>query len=286
MKLYHATYNKYRKSIEENGLIPNFNRSNYDLNETGCLYFAFDPDVAISYAECSENPDISEDDLDNIIICEVDSGSLDISNVGYDSNNRTDNPEYINSLSYSARIAPENLKIYTEREIEQQADIQKYSFSCLKNADDVGATMIYDKLNREFENLHDQRKTDNTIGRKDRIMRDIKSYDDTMVKALPDICSVMSEVTSHMELSSLDCDIYRSIYTGRKEKAVSGHILYDYLIRKEHTGEKVDKGVIESDFTLSNEEGFEFTNPEMGCDLISADLLIKASDDLSEIYAL
>lgn len=78
--------------------------------------------------------------------------------MGYDSNNRTDNPEYINSLSYSARIAPENLKIYTEEEIEQQADMQKYSFGCLKNADDTEAAMIYDKLNREFENLHDQRK--------------------------------------------------------------------------------------------------------------------------------
>jgi hypothetical protein len=155
MKLYHATYNKYRKSIEENGLIPNFSRSNYELNETGCLYFAFDPDVAISYAECSENPDISEDDLDNIIICEVDSGNLEISNVGYDSNNRTDNPKYINSLSYSARIAPENLRIYTEKEIGQQADMQKYSFGCLKNADDTEAAMIYDMLNREFENLHD-----------------------------------------------------------------------------------------------------------------------------------
>ena len=59
-----------------------------------------------------------------------------------------------------------------------------------------------------------------------------------------------------------------------------------HLIRKEHTGEKVDKGVIESDFTLSDEEGFEFTNPEMDCDLISTDLLVKASDDLSETYAL
>lgn len=130
------------------------------------------------------------------------------------------------------------------------------------------------------------RKADNTMNRKGKAMRDVKSYDDITVKALPDICSVMSEVTSHMELSSLDCDIYRSIYTGKKEKVVSGHILYDYLIRKEHTGEKVDKGVIESDFTLSDEEGFDFMNPEMGCDFISADLLVKASDDLSETYAL
>ena len=113
------------------------------------------------------------------------------------------------------------------------------------------------------------------MNRKGKAMRDVKSYDDITVKALPDICSVMSEVTSHMELSSLDCDIYRSIYTRRKEKVVSGH-----------TGEKVDKGVIESDFTLSDEEGFDFMNPEMGCDFISADLLVKASDDLSETYAL
>lgn len=55
MYLYHATYAKRLQNIRKQGLKVN-QKSNWDgLSKRNVLYFAKDPDVAISYAEAAES---------------------------------------------------------------------------------------------------------------------------------------------------------------------------------------------------------------------------------------
>lgn len=133
MKLYHATFGQYKDSIEKNGLIPGFSPKNYEnMYSDNCLYFAFDPDAAISYAESSENPEVNTDD---IIVCVVNSSDLEADKISYDWNNSIYKEDEINSLQYSGGISPEKLDIKTEEEAIYDNSLPALDFYELKDYD-------------------------------------------------------------------------------------------------------------------------------------------------------
>ena len=76
--LYHATFRHNLESIKKEGLNPYLNGivKCWPDCENG-IYLHIDPDVAMSYAETTDNPNISEEWLDNIIVLEINTISLD-----------------------------------------------------------------------------------------------------------------------------------------------------------------------------------------------------------------
>ena len=89
-KLYHATFQPFLESIQQNGL-GNTERKMYTDSVNGVVYLADDPCVAESYAECSEWVEEQDgiDDYaysDNIVILEIDVSKLDNGKIFVDQN--------------------------------------------------------------------------------------------------------------------------------------------------------------------------------------------------------
>lgn len=82
--LYHATYKRLLKSIQELGLGAG-KRKNWSDSQAGVVYLAFDKDQAESYAESSD--DVPESWLDQIITLEVSTKNLDKLKFKIDKNN-------------------------------------------------------------------------------------------------------------------------------------------------------------------------------------------------------
>lgn len=97
--LYHATDRKNLEAILKNGLLthpPHHMYEGYDCE--GKIYLAFDPDIAESYVEASdESPD-------DIVVLKIGLSMLKPENIGYDWNNRCEYESDINSCVYYADI--------------------------------------------------------------------------------------------------------------------------------------------------------------------------------------
>lgn len=88
--LYHATYGKYFKQIKKDGFIKvNPPHKNWSFNDSydnkHAIYLAGDYDVAVSYAETSEEVE-DESMLDDIVVLTIDAGKLDQSQLEIDHN--------------------------------------------------------------------------------------------------------------------------------------------------------------------------------------------------------
>lgn len=83
MILYHATYKPLLDNIQKLGL-GNTQQTYWEDSKPGVVYLSLDEDVAISYAEVNEN--VPDDWLDQIVVIEVDSDVLDLTQLIIDEN--------------------------------------------------------------------------------------------------------------------------------------------------------------------------------------------------------
>lgn len=99
--LYHATFEPLLDSIKQDGLGAT-TQTYYEDSIPGVVYLAFDPDVAVSYAEAN---DIVDDDwLDNIIILKIPISKLNIDSLFVDNNVLIDEDSEIYTLEYHETI--------------------------------------------------------------------------------------------------------------------------------------------------------------------------------------
>ena len=82
--LYHATYKPLLKSIQANGLGGGGAQTKWTDSKPGVVYLAKDPDVAVSYAETSD--EVPEEWLDQIVVLAISTDSLDTSKLKDDEN--------------------------------------------------------------------------------------------------------------------------------------------------------------------------------------------------------
>jgi len=82
--LYHATYSPLLKKIKEHGLDNTKSKRRWEDSVPGVVYLATDPDIAVSYAESSE--EVPEEWLDKIVILVIDRNKLDESKLSIDEN--------------------------------------------------------------------------------------------------------------------------------------------------------------------------------------------------------
>lgn len=76
MILYHATYAEYLPSILKQGLIPDLHRSYAGSDTAGLVFFSYDQDHAVAYAEAAD--EVSDDVYNSgIVVLEIDSAVLD-----------------------------------------------------------------------------------------------------------------------------------------------------------------------------------------------------------------
>lgn len=101
--LYHATYAPLLEKIKIEGLDTTKSSQNWEDSVPGYVYLAKDPDVAISYAETSDNVD--EDWLEQIILLEINTKMIDKNKFYLDNNvinNEGDTIEYRGVIPPSA----------------------------------------------------------------------------------------------------------------------------------------------------------------------------------------
>lgn len=103
--LYHATYKPLFKNIKLLGLKGGV-RKNWEDSKSNLVYLSFDPDVAESYAETSD--EVPEEWLDKIIILEINTEGLDFSKFSSDNNVLDDD----GTLVYDGIIPINNIKIF------------------------------------------------------------------------------------------------------------------------------------------------------------------------------
>lgn len=103
-EFYHATYKPLLKKIMTQGLLRNTVR-NYSDSRDDVVYLAYDPNVAESYAETSD--EVDEAWLDKIIILRVDSRFLDRTKIAPD-DNVLDSED---TVQYYGDISPEALSV-------------------------------------------------------------------------------------------------------------------------------------------------------------------------------
>lgn len=107
--LYHATYACYLQSILDEGLGAK-QPKNWDFSEDGRVYFAYDRDVAESFAEISEEAP-SEVLKSGIVILVVNEADLDGNKFYPDRNMLMDEEENAVSIAYQGVIPPSLLKV-------------------------------------------------------------------------------------------------------------------------------------------------------------------------------
>lgn len=84
--LYHATYRALLPRIKKNGIICGGGKYRNFVNTERGVYLGYDAEYAGSMVEASENDDIPEDWVDEIIVLKVDVSKLDISKLDIDPN--------------------------------------------------------------------------------------------------------------------------------------------------------------------------------------------------------
>ena len=142
MKLYHATIESNADKIRQEGL-KRGKPANYDgMYMQNYLYFAFNPECAISYVETSDNYN-----GDEIVVFEIDTKDMDIEKMTYDWNNYCEYHNNINSLAYDDDISISLLKELTDEEIK---NIEEIEFDDLRYIDD-DSQEIWDGLLSVFE---------------------------------------------------------------------------------------------------------------------------------------
>lgn len=134
-KLYHATYEPFLNSIEENGLGATENKM-WEDSKPGIVYLATDPWVAESYAETSELAD--SELLDNIIILEVDTSKLDINKLAIDRNVLLDEDEESATLEYYGIIPWEACKIFEEDAMTEKLHNNSKGYNMIEFSEKVG----------------------------------------------------------------------------------------------------------------------------------------------------
>lgn len=82
--LYHATYRPLLNTIKQEGLGGQSSKPIWPDSKKGVTYLALDPEVAISYAESSD--DVPEEWLDEIVLLKIDKTKLDPRNLLSDKN--------------------------------------------------------------------------------------------------------------------------------------------------------------------------------------------------------
>lgn len=94
--LYHATYKALLKNIKKHGIVPGGRRfRNFPECERG-VYLGITPEYAGSMVEATENDNIPEEWLDDIIIFTVNTKTLNLSKLDRDPNVLPQEDEYNN----------------------------------------------------------------------------------------------------------------------------------------------------------------------------------------------
>ena len=85
--LYHATYRQLVNEIMKDGIIPGGkNIRNYDWAEKNYVYLSESDENAISFVETSENENVPESWLDDIVVLKIDANKLDLTKLEKDTN--------------------------------------------------------------------------------------------------------------------------------------------------------------------------------------------------------
>lgn len=100
--LYHATYKPVLDSILQYGIDPKRGKKNWEDSKDDLVYLATDRDVAISYAEISE--EVPEEWLDQIVVLWIDTNQLDQEKLSTDKNVIGNKGE---TVEYSGYISPD-----------------------------------------------------------------------------------------------------------------------------------------------------------------------------------
>ena len=112
-KLYHATYRPLLDEILHYGLIPGGKDiQNFDWSNK-FVYLAEEPENAISFVETSENENIPEEWLEQIVVIEIDVSKLDLSKMSPDENWNPSTGEGetgYHSFQYNGVIPPDALR--------------------------------------------------------------------------------------------------------------------------------------------------------------------------------
>ena len=142
MILYHATYKSNAEKIGKEGLRRNSPINFNGMSMEGMLYFAFNPEAAVSFIESADNYGGQE-----ITVFAVEARDIDLSKVRYDWNNRCEYHEDIISLAYDEDVPAIMLNELTADEIAAAPDI---TIDDLEELDDE-AYEIWDKLMTVFD---------------------------------------------------------------------------------------------------------------------------------------
>ena len=119
MFLYHATVRHNLPSILKKGLTRG-NPQNFEgMYMDDCVYLSFSPEIGISFIENSDSYDGEED----IVVFRIDSRKLDKGFIGYDWNVLCEYEREIVSLTYYKDIAPSDLHLMNEHEIEETKEV-------------------------------------------------------------------------------------------------------------------------------------------------------------------
>lgn len=102
MILYHATYFEYLPSILDRGLIPGLHRSYAGSDTAGLVFFSYDEEHAISYAEAAD--EVSDAVYNTgIVVLEIDSAFLDGALYTEDPNEQDDGAQKLN-IAYAGSV--------------------------------------------------------------------------------------------------------------------------------------------------------------------------------------
>ncbi len=104
--LYHATYEVLLGKIKKEGLDTTLGEKAWEDSVPGYVYLATDDELAISFAENSE--DVPEEWLEDIVVLVIDTSKLDKSNIFIDSNvlnNEGDTLEYRGVIPWSSMVS-------------------------------------------------------------------------------------------------------------------------------------------------------------------------------------
>ena len=111
--LCHATFRSNVQSIWEKGLLPNHEVCNFNWCEKG-VYLCSDLELAKSFVEASENPNISNEQIDNLIVLFIDTATLDKTKLDNDPNMR-DEAIGKSCFIYRGIIPPSSIEQFKRR---------------------------------------------------------------------------------------------------------------------------------------------------------------------------
>jgi hypothetical protein len=106
--LYHATYERLIESIKVNGLGGDHAAKNkmWEGSKDGLVYLAVEDQVALSYAEISENA--TDEDIDQIVLLRINTKNLFVHKFSLDENVIDNNGD---TLQYNGVVPPEEIMV-------------------------------------------------------------------------------------------------------------------------------------------------------------------------------